>query len=665
MHEAPKVMNRFSQLFLLTLVCGAVHGPAQPSTPPTRVPLIYCTDLFHPHDDPDDHFDLATVYAVPEFDLRCVILDQGDVQLKRPGRVAVDQLNHLTGRNVPAFRGLGAKLRTPQDTGLDQPEQFQGGVAAILDTLRVATNPVAIATVGSVRDVVAAFNREPELLRAKVGKLMVFIGEASKAEFREWNVGLDPQAFIGLMRSGLRLYWVPCFDGGEWQNAGHASFWRATQGDLLRDASPQLVQYFIYALEKETTAPLRFLAEPVDPTRRANLFATPRNLWCTAILASLAGRELTREGERFVSRPPTMGSLADPTLHNELFGFQAVTVRVDDEATVRYGPGPDARRLRRFVIYDRTNYARGMTEATAGLLATLGKHATGAADTAPPDVPTLLVSNSVFCISNRVHGKSGADTNQARMLFASQKWTPTSTNATVRNTNCWLQGAKGVTAISPFNAAAIYHSPGTPVTPRHIVMALHNRTLPTNRFEFVTAANQVIARNMIAQTNCAAVPDLTIGLLDADLPASIGFLRVAPPKFRELLPGRLRDPKVSFYDFLGRTRTRDMSVPVVAFNHWKQAFVADFGGFGVFLDQSLWFPDWFGRAGGGDSGHPLCLLVDDELILLCHYTSAMGGALYPDHIAEINATMEGVSRAHGAPVYRLTVADDLMRFRTE
>ena len=29
------------------------------------VPVIYCTDLFHPHDDPDDHFDLATLFALP------------------------------------------------------------------------------------------------------------------------------------------------------------------------------------------------------------------------------------------------------------------------------------------------------------------------------------------------------------------------------------------------------------------------------------------------------------------------------------------------------------------------------------------------------------------------------------------------------------------------
>jgi hypothetical protein len=170
---------------------------------------------------------------------------------------------------------------------------------------------------------------------------------------------------------------------------------------------------------------------------------------------------------------------------------------------------------------------------------------------------------------------------------------------------------------------------------------------------------------MIAQTNCTTVPDLTIGLLDADLPASIGFLRVAPPDFRELLPERLRNPKASLYDFLGRPRNREMLLPVVAFNHFKQAFVADFGGFGVFLDRGLWFPDWLDCARGGDSGHPLCLLANDELILLTHYTTPVGGVLYPDYIAEINAAMEGLSRAKGSPVYRLTVADDLMRLKAE
>lgn len=359
---------------LLAAVASIVScATVKPPLAAPRIPLIYCTDLFHPHDDPDDHFDLATVFALPEFDVRCVILDQGDVQLKRPGNVAVAQINQITGRQVPAFRGLGAKLRTPRDPGLDQPDTYQAGVSAILDTLRRATNPVTIITVGSVRDVVAAFNREPELLRRKVGRVMAFIGEASKADFREWNVDLDLHAYVGLMRSGLPIYWVPCWDGGGWQNAGHASFWQAKHSDLLRDASPQLLQFFIYALAKETADPLGFLTWPVDAARREQLLAGTRNLWCTAVFSALAGRDLVREGEHYIARSPPPDRTPDASLRNELFEFEPVDLRITDDAVVKYGSAPDARRIMRFTVRDQANYARGMTEVTAGLLISLGK----------------------------------------------------------------------------------------------------------------------------------------------------------------------------------------------------------------------------------------------------------------------------------------------------
>ena len=107
-----------------------------------------------------------------------------------------------------------------------------------MQTLRASARPVCIATLGSVRDVVCAFNREPGLFRTNVAMVLAFIGEASDAKFQEYNVGLDPQAFVGLMRSGLPVYWVPCFDGGLWQNRGHASFWRASHRALLGAGGP-------------------------------------------------------------------------------------------------------------------------------------------------------------------------------------------------------------------------------------------------------------------------------------------------------------------------------------------------------------------------------------------------------------------------------------------
>ena len=63
-----------------------------------------------------------------------------------------------------------------------------------------------IISVGSVRDLAAAFNRDPVLFREQAGRLLLFIGEASDPGFREHNVNLDPQAYVGLMRSGLNIY---------------------------------------------------------------------------------------------------------------------------------------------------------------------------------------------------------------------------------------------------------------------------------------------------------------------------------------------------------------------------------------------------------------------------------------------------------------------------
>jgi hypothetical protein len=391
-------------------------------------PVIYCTDLFHPHVDADDHFDLATLYAMPELDIKVIVLDQGRKQLEQPGRIPVSQMNRITGRSVPAVIGLATPLRSPDDKGLDQAPEFQRGVECIVQTLRASARPVCIATLGSVRDVVAAFNREPGLFRTNVAMVLAFIGEASDPKYQEYNVGLDPHAFVGLMRSGLPVYWVPCFDGGLWQNRGHASFWRASHRALLGQAAPEVIQYFIYALEKEGSEPLAFLSRPVEPERQARLFADTRNLWCAAVLGVMSGREVVLEGGKWTSvtrsgnqltlglparfgvggrtavspltpslspsdgaRGPSMtgeGIMAGaPSFYGAgspiraaadaerkpLFGFSEVEVSVSDVGVVSCGKGPGSHTVRLFEVRDPTQYEPGMVEATAGLLSSLGR----------------------------------------------------------------------------------------------------------------------------------------------------------------------------------------------------------------------------------------------------------------------------------------------------
>ncbi len=351
--------------------CWAAMGA--PAEAQRAVPVICCTDLFHPHDDPDDHFDLATLFAMRELDIKGVVLDQGRKQLERPGRIPVSQLNKITGRNVPTVIGLATPLKSPEDKALDQPPEFQRGVEFILRTLRASARPVCIATLGSVRDVVSAFNREPGLFRTNLSMVLAFIGEASDPKLQEYNVGLDPQAFVGLMRSGLPVYWVPCFDGGLWQNRGHASFWRASHRALLEEAAPEVIQYFIYALEKEASEPLAFVSRPVEPERQARLFAGTRNLWCAAVLGVVSGREVVFDGRRWASvaareRPGGHGAGRKP-----LFGFAEVEVSVSDAGVVGYGKGPGSHKVRRYEVREPAQYEQGMVEATAGLLSTLGR----------------------------------------------------------------------------------------------------------------------------------------------------------------------------------------------------------------------------------------------------------------------------------------------------
>lgn len=368
---------RTARLYLLVtviigaiLVSGLMMGMAAEVN--RSVPVIYCTDLFHPHDDPDDHFDLATLYAMPELDIKGVVLDQGRKQLERPGRIPVSQMNKITGRNVPAAIGLADPLKSPDDQALDQPALFQGAVELIVQTLRASSRPVCIATLGSVRDVVCAFNREPGLFRTNVAMVLAFIGEASDGKFQEYNVGLDPQAFVGLMRSGLPVYWVPCFDGGLWQNRGHASFWRASQRALLEGATPEVIQYFIYALEKESAEPLAFLSRPVEPERQARLFAGTRNLWCAAVLGVMSGREVVFDGSKWTSVLPQSNRAAAVAGRKPLFEFPEVEILVSDAGAVSCGQVPGSHKVRRFEVRDSAQYEQGMVEATTELLSSLG-----------------------------------------------------------------------------------------------------------------------------------------------------------------------------------------------------------------------------------------------------------------------------------------------------
>jgi hypothetical protein len=304
---------------LLLLAATFAANPAVAS--PEKVPVLYSTDLFHPHVDPDDHYDLATLFALEEFDIRGIVLDLGAMQKQRMGRPPVEQMMQLAGRRVPYAIGLGEPLRRRDDKALEQAAEFQAGVKLMLSALRQSKKKVTIFTTGSCRDLAAAINREPDLMAAKVRAVYINIGNGPGDKQDEYNVGLDQAAYLRVFESGLPLYWCPCFG-----KDGYATLYVADQAATIGACKPAVQNYFVYCLTQSKADPLGFLDSGKHP-----LPTGPRNMWCTAPMFHAAGRKIYRRGpDDFVAlRPGDAGKsgLADKAL--EPCRFVPVRVTVD------------------------------------------------------------------------------------------------------------------------------------------------------------------------------------------------------------------------------------------------------------------------------------------------------------------------------------------------
>jgi len=283
-------------------------------TEPSSIPLLHITDLYHPPQDPDDQLDLATVIALEEFDLKGVVLDVTQRFLEAapsgfdiprdPGFIPVTQLAYLTGRTIPVATGPAQPLRYPQDDVRDQPRREQAGIELVLDTLQSSDKPVVVTVVGSARVVAAAFNRDPDLVRAKTRAVVLNAG-SSGGTHREWNVELDPAAYEGLWRSGLPVHWYPCTTEHSPFDPEHerSTYWKTSHRALFEHLPDALRAWFAYGYSGSARGDiLRALAEMGRGAVWEHVEAGIRHMWSTASLVMAAGHVLARtpQGWRFI-----------------------------------------------------------------------------------------------------------------------------------------------------------------------------------------------------------------------------------------------------------------------------------------------------------------------------------------------------------------------------
>ena len=315
----------------MAAVAAPFSAPAQTGAPEGKATLIHVTDLFHPHGDPDDHFDLACVYALAQrgcFDLRGVVIDYPpDFRAGDPAVVAVAQMNRLTGLSVPIVIGMSKKLSGRKDVMPDAVMQETAAVRFILDQLRASSRPVALACVGSAADIVVAALREPALFKARCAGIYLNSGSAhdnpSNVTELEFNVRLDTAAYAAMFDLPCPLYWFPCWDTTEVRQSGASgSFYWLPHRQALTGVSAGLANFFTYMFEKsENSKWLRAMKNQPSPEAWERILGDKRGMWSTASQFAAAGLTVTRDGE--IVSAKNAGDAA-------VFKLQAVEVTCSD-----------------------------------------------------------------------------------------------------------------------------------------------------------------------------------------------------------------------------------------------------------------------------------------------------------------------------------------------
>ena len=288
-----------------------------------RIPVIDVTDMYIPASDWGDNFDLVTAYGLPEIDLKAVILDITQTERKAwtrdPGIIAVEQLNYIFDRNVPFAVGPFEKMRSLDDKMLDAPAYEQQGVKLLLQTLRDSPDPVTILSFGSLRPIAVAFNREPALFHSKVAAIHISAGtvyaDLKSVPFvdhpcvcdgpkfnREWNVDLDPLAFIRMLRSDLPIALYPCAQRyGADKLDPHDSYWLMPNLEFVQQMNPKLQRYlgFVFggANRLDFLKAIDFGLSDAENTAAAEALKKPHNVWETAIWIEASHRKLVKHSD--------------------------------------------------------------------------------------------------------------------------------------------------------------------------------------------------------------------------------------------------------------------------------------------------------------------------------------------------------------------------------
>lgn len=349
--------------------------------------VILTTDLYHQHADPNDHWNLASMFSLAHQgwirfagimcdDDRAQSSDGSMLHFGDPSVQSIAQLNYITGMAVPV--GFGSRLPIKRKEDLDfvlKSNKKISSVTLLLETLQRSENKVDIHMCGSCKDVLIAFYQAPDLFEKKVDCIYLNAGTYAKQDPIEYNVSLEPYAFSQIFKIPCNIQWAPCFDELRpypYIPAKRANYFEIDQVDMLPYMSDALKKYFNYMYGHVFDVNwLSYLRTPLDKELlddwiygkgklvKHSIYGK-RQMWSTPGYLLSAGKYVTEKGDIVDKDKVTL----------PLYDYKPVAVKVTDEGKLEWQDVEESN-IRMFQNIDPEIYQNAMREVIKKLLKAL------------------------------------------------------------------------------------------------------------------------------------------------------------------------------------------------------------------------------------------------------------------------------------------------------
>jgi hypothetical protein len=257
----------------------------------------------------------------------------------------------------------------------------------------------------------------------------------------------------------------------------------------------------------------------------------------------------------------------------------------------------------------------------------------------PPIDKSVVQQHIVDTVVSRLDGKNPSTD---RLVYSQQNFNTTTGGSCIRNVNCWINGVNNISCFSPFSGSGGRFRAGTLISPRHALFATHYRPdLLTGGTPilFVDESNNIIIRRLVRYE--ADNTDISIGLLDGDISSNIKFAKVLPKNYFSYFAP---DPNNNYAVALD---AQEKAILKRIFSIYGSSLI-DIRGFTS--DHPYYAFDE--PIITGDSGNPVFLIIDNELVLLTAWWFSTSGPFTTTNYDVINVLM---SKLGGG--YNLTPID--------